>query len=194
MTETTFVTHPVDAAALVNSTWALDPSHTTAQFTVRHIVLRVTGTFSAVDGALTMGPTDLVGGSVVIRLDAASVITHNADRDAHLKTADFFLTADHPHIVFTGSSITKIDEGEYDVKGELEIRGITKPVTLHVHDNGRAKDGWGNTRAGFSASATINRHDFGVNWNMALEAGGMMLGEKVTLAVDAQFVLQASQN
>ena len=194
MTDTTFVNHAIEASTIANATWALDAAHTTAQFSVRHLVSRVTGTFTAVDGQLRTGATDLIGGSVVLRLDAASVNTHSADRDAHLKSADFFLTAEHPHIVFESTSITKIDEGEYDVKGELEIRGVRKPVTLHVHDNGRAKDGWGNTRAGFTAAATINRHDFGVNWNMALEAGGMMLAEKVALTVDAQFVLQAAQN
>lgn len=194
MHDSTVLNHAIDTTAHAETTWALDPSHTTAHFTVRHLVSRVTGSFTAVDGVLRQGANDLTGGSVVIRLDAASANTHNPDRDAHLKSADFFLTADHPHIIFTSNDIVKTGDDSYDAKGELEIRGVKKPVTLHVVDNGRAKDGWGNTRAGFTATTTINRHDFGVNWNMALEAGGMMLGEKVTLNVDAQFILQAATN
>lgn len=182
----------IDFTAFTNTEWKLDPSHSNVQFTVRHLVSRVSGTFSGVAGTLHQGGADLRGSVVDIVIDKTTVNTGSPDRDNHLRSADFFDAAVYPTMKFHGAEFIPTGDDTFDVKGTLTIRNVELPVVLHAIDSGRIKDGWGNLRAGFQATTVINRHDFGLNWNMALEAGGMMVGEKVTITLDVQFVWQGA--
>ena len=171
-------------------TWTVDPAHTEIGFTVRHLAIsKVRGTFEQFDATVTAAENP-VESSVVVTVDIASINTNNADRDAHLRTNDFFAPEEYPTMEFRSTGIRS--EGEKMLlDGELTLRGVTKPVTLAGEFGGIAQDPWGNTVAAASGSTTINRHDFGVSWNAPLEAGGFLLGDDVTITIEAQFQLQS---
>lgn len=183
----TLSTHP----AFVAGTWKLDPTHSTIAFTVKHLAIsKVRGTFESFDVTVVTAPEDSDGiHSIEAVIDVASVNTNQAQRDAHLRTSDFFLVDEHPTAVFRSSGGTW-DGDAFTLEGELTLRGVTKPVTLTGELGGVTTDAQGGTRAGASATTTINRHDFGVSWNAALEAGGLTLGDDVKLDIDIQVVLQ----
>ncbi len=169
--------------------WEIDPSHSTIAFTARHLmVTEVGGTFGSFRGFLLQGAEDLSGSSLEVTIDTESITTNAPDRDAHLKSADFFDVANHPTATFVSTAFTKTGADSFDIEGNLTIRGITKPVTLKAEYFGRMKDGWGNLKAGFAATAVINRYDFNLKWNMGLETGGVLVSEKVKLSIGAQFV------
>lgn len=172
--------------------WALDPTHSEIGFKVKHMMFtNVSGEFEKFDAAVgTAGDNfETVKGSFTI--DAASVNTGNADRDGHLKSEDFFSVEKFPTITFNTTSFKKLNSEDYEITGDLTLRGVTKSITLPVEFGGLAKDPWGNTKAGFSIGGKINRKDFGLNWNAALEAGGVLVGEEVKLHIELQFVKQA---
>jgi polyisoprenoid-binding protein YceI len=172
----------------VAGTWKLDPTHAELGFSVRHLAIsKVRGSFETFD--VTIVTTEDHQISVEATIDVASVNTNQKDRDNHLRTSDFFLVDEHPTATFT-STATKIDGDDFELAGELTLRGVTKPVTLTGEFGGIATDGYGQTKAGASATAKINRHDFGVSWNAALEAGGFTLGDEVTLSFEIQLVLK----
>lgn len=169
-------------------TWAIDPAHTLLGFSVRHLAIaKVRGTFDEFVGTVVVGdePNEVtVEGTV----EVASVDTRQPQRDAHLRSGDFFLAEEYPQMTFTSTSVQT--ENEFTVAGDLTIRGVTKPVEFDVEFNGEIVDGYGAKRAGFEATAKINRQDFGVKWNAATEAGGLTLGDEVTIVIEGEMVLQ----
>ncbi len=168
--------------------WDLDLSHSSINFWVRHLMVsKVHGRFSAWSGTLKFDPANPSSGEVDIQIDAASIDTREAQRDAHLKSADFLGVETHPHITFKSKSVEKSGD-EYKVAGDLTIAGTSKPVTLDVEYSGFAKDPWGGERIGFSAKTSINRKDFGLTWNQALETGGLLVGEKIDIQIELEAI------
>jgi len=173
------------------SSWAIDTVHTHVGFSVKHMmVTTVRGQFRTYRGTVKLDPKDFLKSTFEGEIDVASVDTGNNDRDNHLRTNDFFDVANHPKISFKSKKIELKDEGEYVVHGDITIRGVTKPVALEVEFHGVSKNPYGKTVAGVSAKTTINRKDFGVNFNALLETGGVAVGEKVKLEVDAELIYE----
>lgn len=175
--------------AKTRTKWVLDPTHSELTFKVKHMMIaNVKGEFKkfsvAVDGE------DIFKSNVHVSIDAASINTNNTDRDNHLKSADFFDAEDHKELTFKSISFKKTDDDEYELKGLLTIKGISKEVKLEVEFGGINKDPWGNEKAGLSIEGKINRKDFGLNWNAALETGGVLVSEEVKIAGEIQFVKQ----
>lgn len=177
-------------AGLVAGTYTVDPSHSEVGFTARHaMVTKVRGSFSDVSGTVVLDDdASLI--SVTAEIAVASVDTRSADRDGHLRSADFFDVEQFPTMTFRSSSVTPTADG-FDVAGELSLHGVTKAVTLDVTAEGVATDPFGNSRAGFSAETEINRKDFGLTWNAALETGGVLVSEKIKIALDISAIKQA---
>ena len=175
-----------------NTTWQIDPAHTQVGFVVKHMMFaKVRGAFNEFSGEIVQGENgDLTGGSFAATIQAGTIDTGNADRDGHLRSGDFFDTDNFPTITFTSTGVERVAEGLLKVTGDLTIRDITKSVTLDVTETGTGVDPWGNMRIGIQAEGAINRKDFGLTWNQALEAGGILVGEEVTLTIEAQAVAQ----
>jgi len=171
--------------------WAIDPTHSELLFKVKHLMItNVKGEFRSFNASLESVGTDFSKAKVSATIDADSIFTNNTDRDNHLKSADFFDVENHKELTFEGTSFTKLDEDNYQLKGNLTIKGVSKEITLDVEFGGIAKDPWGNEKAGFSLSGKINRKDWGLNWNAALEAGGVMVSDEVRINGEVQFVKQ----
>ena len=172
------------------TTWNIDPVHSVAEFKVKHMMIsNVKGQFTGVTGALTLDADDLLNSKVQAKIDAGSINTRDAQRDAHLKSRDFFDVEKFPTLAFTSTHVSRSDEAQLAVDGDLTIHGVTRKVTFEVEGpTAPAKDPWGNTRLGLSATTKINRKDFGLTWNAALETGGILVGEEVTITLDVQFV------
>jgi len=174
---------------LTTGTWAVDGSHTEAAFTVRHAgISKVRGTVAVTEGTITVGE-DLASTAVSVTLDPATVSTGDANRDGHLKSGDFFDVEKFGQWTFVSTEIREAGS-EYVIAGDLTIHGVTQPVELATEFNGTAVDPFGNTRAGFEASVTISRKDFGLTWNAALEAGGVLVSDKVVIALDVSAIRQ----
>jgi len=172
---------------LTPGTWNVDPSHSTISFVARHLMItKVRGSFKTFTGAITVAE-DRLSSTVNASIDVASVYTGDDGRDGHLKSADFFDVENNPTMTFT-STVVKQDGGDFLLVGDLTIKGITKPVELELEFEGVNTDPWGNVKAGFSASTEINRKDWDLGWNVALEAGGFVVGDKVKLELDIQAV------
>jgi len=178
------------AASSALSTWIIDPSHSAAEFKVRHMMIsHVKGTFSGLSGVLKLDETDYTHSTVEVSIPAASVRTVDDSLNAHLKDADFFDAVKFPTLTFKSRSIRSTGDRDYAVTGDLTIRGVTKSVTLSVNDVSEpSKDPWGNQRIGLSASTKINRKDFGFVWNAPLELGGVLVGDEVAITLDVQFI------
>ena len=176
------------------TTWNIDPAHSAAEFKVKHMMIsNVKGTFSGLSGVLTEHATDSTLSSVEASVDVSTVNTGDAQRDGHLKSADFFDAEKFPKLTFKSTKVTKKGEAEYTVTGDLTVHGVTNPVTFAVEGpSAPGKDPWGNTRIGLSATTKINRKDFGLSWNAALETGGFLVGEDVIITLEVQFI-KASQ-
>ncbi len=176
-------------AAAFASTWELDASHADVAFSVRHMMVSNTkGRFSGVKGTLTVDDKDITKSSITVEIDVNTIDTRDAKRDEHLKSADFFDVAKHPKMTFKSKSVAKAGAG-YKVNGDLTIHGVTKPVVLEVSSlTEPVKTPFGTTIRAVTASTKINRKDFGLTWNKALEAGGVAVGEEVTISIDAEFV------
>jgi polyisoprenoid-binding protein YceI len=172
------------------TTWNIDPVHSVAEFKVKHMMIsNVKGQFTALRGVLTLDETDLTKSQVEAWVDAASINTREAPRDAHLKSADFLDAEKLPTLSFKSTRVTRIGEGGLTVAGDLTIRGVTRNVIFTVEGpTAPAKDPWGKTRVGLSATTKIDRKDFGLTWNAALETGGILVGDEVTITLDVQFV------
>ncbi|HUO33460.1 MAG TPA: YceI family protein [Candidatus Acidoferrum sp.] len=170
--------------------WKIDPAHTVAEFKVKHMMIsHVKGHFTGVSGSLTLDESDVAKSRIEATIEAASIDTREPQRDAHLKSADFFEAEKYPTLTFTSTSITRKSGDELVVLGDLTIHGVTKAVTFHVEGPSPAsKDPWGNLRIGLSATTKISRKDFGLTWNAALESGGILVGDEVTITLDVQFV------
>ena len=183
---TSIATHP----AYVAGTWKLDPTHSEISFSVRHLAIsKVRGFFETFDVTVVTA-ADPKDSTVSASVNVASVNTNQKDRDNHLRTGDFFLTEEFPTMDFVSTSITT-DGDDFVLNGDLTLRGVTKPVVLKGEFGGIITDGYGQTKAGATASTKIDRTEFGVNWNAALEAGGFTLGNDVTVTLEIQFVLSA---
>jgi len=176
---------------MATTQWALDPTHSELQFKVKHLMITtVTGSLKIFSASVTSEGDDFENGQISFEAETGSIDTGNKDRDNHLTSGDFFDAAQFPAITFTSTSFTK-DGDDYELKGDLTIKGVTKPVKLNAEFGGIATDPWGNTKAGFTLSGKINRTDFGLSWNAALETGGVMVSEEVKIAAELQFVKQA---
>lgn len=172
-----------------STVWNIDPSHSVVEFTVRHMMIaKVKGRFGSFKGQIVGDPEDLTGAKVEVVVELASIDTRSEDRDNHLRSADFFDVERFPEMRFTSKEIKKTGEGSYAVEGDLTIRDVTRPVTLNVTYEGSGKDPWGGERAAFSATARINRKDFGLTWNAPLETGGVLVGEDVDIAIEVEAV------
>lgn len=171
-------------------TWKIDPAHSSAEFKVKHMMIsNVKGSFSGLSGTLRENATNPSLSGVEASVDVATVSTGDAQRDGHLKSADFFDVEKFPTMTFKSTNVKHKGEAEYEVTGDLTLHGITKPVTFAVEGpSAPGKDPWGNTKIGLSATAKINRKDFGLAWNSALETGGLLVGEDVTISLEVQFI------
>ena len=170
--------------------WDIDVGHSAIHFHVRHMVIsKVHGRFARWSGALQLDPQDLTRSSVEVAIDAASLDTQVADRDTHLRSADFLDVDRYPQITFRSKRVEKAGDG-LRVVGDLTLHGVTREVELEAEYAGTAKDPWGNERAGFAAKAAIDRRDYGLKWNAALETGGVLVGEKVEITIELEAVKQ----
>lgn len=169
-------------------TWTIDPSHSTVQFVVRHMMVsKVRGRFGNFEGTINIGEDPLLS-AVKVTIDAASVDTRDDKRDEHLRSADFLDVEHYPTLEFVSRKVRDEGAGNYVVEGDLTIRGVTRRVELQVEYLGVAQDPWGGTRAGFEAKTEISRKDFGLEWNLALETGGFVLGDKVQIELGVEAV------
>ena len=170
--------------------WKLDQSHTTVGFSVSHIFTSVQGRFDQFDGTIVFDPEEPESTVVRANVEASSINTNNAKRDKHLRSDDFFNVEKHPILSFESTGgVTEMKENRGKLAGNLTIHGVTKPVVFDVTFRGQGKDPWGNTRAGFVAKLTIDRKDYGLNWNEVLETGGLLVGEEVEIRIDAEGIL-----
>jgi polyisoprenoid-binding protein YceI len=172
------------------TTWNIDPVHSVAEFKVKHMMIsNVKGQFTGVSGKLSLDEADITKSKVEATIDAASINTRDEQRNTHLKSADFFDVEKFPTLGFATTRIVRDRDGELSVEGELTIHGVTRNVKFAVEGpTAPGKDPWGNTRIGISATTKINRKDYGLTWNAALETGGILVGEEVTITLDVQFV------
>ena len=172
------------------TTWNIDPAHSAAEFKVKHMMIsNVKGQFAKVTGTLTLDESDLSRSRVEATIEAASLETRDAQRDAHLKSADFFDVEKFPSLSFQSTRISQVKDGELAIEGDLTIRGVTRKVVFSAEGPTLpAKDPWGNTRVGVSATTRISRKDFGLTWNAALENGGLLVGDEVTITLDVEFI------
>jgi polyisoprenoid-binding protein YceI len=175
---------PAQAADIYN----IDPGHSQVGFQVRHLVTQVSGKFNDYKGAVQLDPAKLEGSSVDFAIKTASIDTGVPDRDKHLRSADFFDVEKFPEITFKSKSVKATGKDQYAVTGTFTMHGVSKEITLSVTFNGTAKDPWGGQRAGFSAETTLNRKDYGIVWNKALDNGGALLGDDVKIAVNLEAV------
>ena len=171
--------------------WVLYPTHSEILFKVKHLMItNVKGEFRAFNATILTEGDDFSKGTVQAIIEAGSVFTNNEDRDTHLKSADFFDAANHKELIFTGTSFTRLDDDNYLLKGLLRIKDIEKEISLDVEFGGVNKDPWGNLKAGFSVTGKINRKDWELNWNAALETGGVLVSDEVRISAEVQFVKQ----
>lgn len=175
-------------------TWQLDTTHTTIGFMVRHMVVaKVHGRFTRFEGKVVVPGEDLAQGSVEVKIDATSIDTGVEQRDNHLRSQDFFDVGGFPKLIFRSKRVQDAGKGHYRVVGDLTIRDVTREVVLETELLGKVKDPWGNERLAFQASTSIDRKDFGLSWNQALEAGGLLVGERVDISLDVQAVAVAAE-
>jgi polyisoprenoid-binding protein YceI len=167
--------------------WSIDPSHTLVEFGVRHMMFTtVKGRFSGIQGTIVFDEANPAQSSVEAEIDATSIDTRSEQRDAHLRSADFFDVEKYPTITFKSAKVEPVGNEEARVTGDLTIRDVTRPVTLDVTLNGFGKNPFGQEVAGFTAETTINRKDFGLNWNVALETGGVLVGDTIKIVLEIQ--------
>jgi polyisoprenoid-binding protein YceI len=187
-----FLTLPTLAYA---KQYEIDESHSNVGFRIRHMVSKVSGKFNKVTGTIDWDAAKAGEGKTVVKIDAASIDTGNAKRDEHLRAPDFFDVKKYPSIEFASTGVKDASDKGGKVEGVIKLHGVEKPVTLDMKFNGEAKDPWGNDRAGFTATTTLNRKDFGMQWNKTLDAGGLLLGDEVeiTLEIEATAVKPGSE-
>lgn len=171
--------------------WAIDAAHSEIQFKVKHLMIStVTGSFGTFSGSATTESDDFSNAQISFTAATASIVTGQADRDNHLRSADFFDAEQYPEVSFTSSAMKKVSGDNFELTGTLSMHGVSKEVTLNAEFLGINKDPWGNTKAGFELTGKINRKDFGLNWNAALETGGVLVGEEVKLIANVQLARQ----
>ncbi len=177
-----------NVAGYISGTWSLDPAHTEIGFVVRHLMVsKVRGHFGTYTGSITTADT-VLDSHAEVEVDLSSITTGNDQRDGHLRSSDFFDVENNPKMTFRSTGVRQ-DGDRYLLDGDLTIRGVSRPITLEVELGGFGPDPYGGTRAGFSATTQINRTDFGVSWNAAIEGGGVVVSDKVTINIEAEAVL-----
>lgn len=168
--------------------WTIDPAHSQIQFKVRHMMIStVTGTFDQFTSVVEMSGEDLSSAKVHFEAETASIHTGAPDRDKHLRSGDFFDAENHSKLIFKATSLENTGGNEWKMKGDLTIRGVTKPITLDVEWNGVNKDPWGKMKAGLNVRGKLNRKEYGLNWNAALEAGGVLVSDEVRIECEVQY-------
>ncbi|MFP5376268.1 MAG: YceI family protein [Acidimicrobiia bacterium] len=173
----------------LTGTYAIDPTHSRIGFVARHaMVTKVRGSFNEFEGSGYLDAENPANSHLALTIRAASIDTRNADRDGHLRSSDFFDMENHPEITFASTAVEQLDADNFRVTGDLTIKGVTRPVTVDFQYTGTAVDPFGNARVGFEGRTTVNRKDWGVNWNAALEAGGVLVSEKVTLEFEVSAI------
>jgi polyisoprenoid-binding protein YceI len=177
----------------IKEKWVIDPTHSEISFKIRHLMItNVKGSFGEFDASIYTTGNDFTTAEIDCWINVSSVSTGNADRDKHLVSEDFFDAAHHSQITFTANTYENVDsDGSYELWGELSIKGIAKKIKLDVEYGGVVKDPWGNEKAGFSINGKVNRKEWGLNWNAALEAGGVMLADDVLVSCEVQLVRSA---
>ncbi|HEX7117275.1 MAG TPA: YceI family protein [Longimicrobiales bacterium] len=179
----------VETKRVGRSTWTIDAAHTLVEFAVKHMMIAtVKGRFGEVSGTIVLDEEALDRSSAEVTIVASSIDTRSADRDAHLRSADFLDVETHPTLTFRSRRVESVGEGRFRVIGDLTIRGTTREVVLDVEDQGRGKDPWGGERAAFSATTEIDRRDYGLTWNAALETGGVLVGDRVRISLEVEAV------
>jgi polyisoprenoid-binding protein YceI len=179
----------INSAPALTGTYTIDPTHSRIGFVARHaMVTKVRGSFKEFEGSGHFDAADPAQSRLELAIKAASIDTHNPDRDAHLRSNDFFDMENHPEITFVSTAVHPVGDDRFQVTGDLTIKGVTKPVTVDFEYTGAAVDPFGNHRIGLEGTTTVNRKDWGVNWNAALEAGGVLVSEKVTLEFDVSAI------
>jgi polyisoprenoid-binding protein YceI len=177
---------------MAKSKWSVDPTHSSIDFSVKHMMIaKVKGTFHTFEAQIDADASDLTSADIQISVDLSSIDTRNGDRDAHLRSADFFDADNHPKITFQSTQISKTGDGEYDVTGDLTIRGVTRSETIAVTFEGEGKDPWGNTKVGYSGTGSIKRSDYGLTYNAVLETGGVLIGDEIKISLEIEAVQQA---
>ncbi len=177
------------AVTIQPGTYSIDPAHSEVSFRVRHLLTKVTGHFREFSGTITI-PAELAGSRVEFEIEAASIDTATADRDTHLRSADFFDVEKYPHLTFRSERVVQKGPDSFTVIGPLTIHGVSKEIQLAVTYLGTMDDPWGNAKAGFEATIRLNRKDFGLTWNAALETGGFLVGDDVDVTLNIQAALQ----
>jgi polyisoprenoid-binding protein YceI len=182
----------IETTATTTSTWTIDADHSEVGFAVKHLmVATVKGAFRKFSGQVVIDEANVAASSIEASIETASIDTRQDQRDAHLRSADFFDAENHPLITFRSRNIEQLRHGHYRAVGDLTIRGTTREVVLDVEETGRGGDPWGNQRIGYSARTTINREEFGLTWNQALETGGVVVGKDVKISLDVETIKQA---
>jgi polyisoprenoid-binding protein YceI len=176
----------------LTGTYTLDPAHTRIGFVARHaMVTKVRGAFNEFEGTATLDGANPAASSAQVTISAASIDTRNAQRDEHLRSNDFLAMDEYPRITFSSTGARQVDDGTFELTGDLTIKGATNPITIPFSFEGAAKDPFGNLRVGFEGAVTINRKDYGITWNAALETGGVLVSDKVTLEFELSLVKNA---
>jgi len=179
----------METATQTTTKWTLDPGHSEIGFKVKHMMItNVSGSFGKFDGKVETSGTDFSTAKIEFTADIDSITTKNADRDTHLKSADFFDAANHPQLKFVSTRIDALADDSYTVQGDLTIRGVTRPIKLKAELGGIGKDPWGNEKAGFTITGKIIRTDYKLNWNAALEAGGVLVADEVKINAEIQLI------
>lgn len=173
------------------TTWVIDPAHTLVEFSAKHMmVTTVKGRFAELSGTIAGDETNPADATVEVTIDATSIDSRNDQRDTHLRSADFLDTEHFPDITFVATSVRPTGDDEFEVTGDLTIRGITRPITLHATVEGKSISPWGTEVVGISATGGLNRSDFGLTWNVALEAGGVLVSDRVKIAIELEAIKQ----
>jgi len=182
-------THSLAGASELSGSYSIDQTHSRIGFAARHaMVTKVRGSFNEFTGTGSLDTNDLQQSELALTIQAASIDTRNSDRDAHLRSNDFFDMETYPEITFRSTHVEQLDDTNFRVTGDLKIKAVTKSVSIDFEYSGTAVDPYGNTRIGFEGATIINRKDYGVSWNAALEAGGVLVSEKVTLEFEVSAV------
>ncbi|MCP1092702.1 YceI family protein [Bacillaceae bacterium OS4b] len=177
---------------MTNTKWIVDPTHSAIEFSVKHMMIaKVKGSFNKFEASILANPSDLTTAEIDFTVDVASIDTRNADRDNHLRTADFFDVEKNPTLTFKSTKIVKTDEDEYDVTGNVTLNGVTQEETFNITFEGQGKDPWGNEKAGFSGKGKVKRSDYGLTYNAALETGGVLIGDQITLTIEIEAAKEA---
>ncbi|MGO4373536.1 YceI family protein [Paenibacillus sp. 2TAB19] len=172
---------------MAKSNWTVDASHSAVDFSVKHMMIaKVKGTFHTFEANIVADPQDLTSAEIDFSIDLTSIDTRNNDRDAHLRSGDFFETEKYPALTFKATSIVKTDDGEYNITGDVSLHGVTRSESFAASFEGAGKDPWGNEKVGFSATGSLKRSDYGLTYNAALETGGVLIGDEVKISIEIE--------